>query len=148
MQAQAAQQGVIQFTNGTGSAISSGDVVDLGSRIGIALVDIAAAAIGSVAIWGIYTLPKDASTITQEQEVYYSVSGEEISTTQAASDPRAGIAVKASATGDSYVDVQINAPRVVGDTTVDSGAGDAAGNQTAIAALIVELTEAGIIKKR
>ena len=147
MQAQAAQQGVIQFTNGTGSAISSGDVVDLGSRIGIALVDIAAAAIGSVAIWGIYTLPKDASTITQ-QEVYYSVSGEEISTTQAASDPRAGIAVKASATGDSYVDVQINAPRVVGDTTVDSGAGDAAGNQTAIAALIVELTEAGIIKKR
>ena len=148
MQSQAMTQGVIPWTNGTGSDVSSGAVIDLGKRIGVALVDIDNGSIGSVAIWGVYTLPKDTSTLTQEQEVYYDLTNTQVIGTQTASNPRAGIVVKAAASGDSYCAVQINAPRTVGDTTVDSGAGDAAGNQAAIASLIDELEQAGIIKKR
>jgi predicted RecA/RadA family phage recombinase len=58
---------VIAWTNG-GAAVASGDVVVIGSNgnavIGIALVDIAGGASGSVAIDGVFSVPKvDAAVI-------------------------------------------------------------------------------------
>lgn len=147
MQKQAQGAGVINWTNGTGSAVASGDVVDLGNRIGIAAVAIAAGAVGVVLVAGVYTLAKDTSVIAQEAEVYWDSSASKVTTTQGASDPRLGIAIVAAATGDSYCDVEINAPRTVGDTAVASGAGDAAGNATAIRAIIAQLEQAGLLKK-
>ena len=147
MQHQSMKAGVIPWTNGTGSAVSAGDVVDLGHRVGIALVDIANGSTGSVATTGVYRLAKDSSTFAQEAEAYWSVSGSQLTGTQAAGDPRAGIIVKAAATGDSYADVEINAPRTVGDVSIDSGAGDAAANAAAIRTIIAELEQAGIAKK-
>lgn len=147
MQQQSIKKGVIPWTNSTGSAVSAGDVVDLGNRAGVALVDIANAAIGSVATEGVFLLAKDTSTITQENEVYWDVDAEAVTTTQGLSDPRLGIAVKAAATGDEYCHVEINAPRTVGATAIDSGAGDAAGNALAIRRIIVQLEAAGIIKQ-
>jgi hypothetical protein len=110
-------------------------------------VTIANAAVGAVAVAGIYKLAKDTSTIAQGDEVYWSESGSKITTSPAAGDPRAGIAVLAAATGASYVDVEINAPRTVGDVAVSSGAGDAAGNAAAIRSIITELEQAGLLKK-
>lgn len=53
---------VIQYAN-TGAAISAGDVVVTGDTVGIALVDIAATTgIGSVAIEGVFTVPKTTGT--------------------------------------------------------------------------------------
>ncbi|MDJ0513073.1 MAG: DUF2190 family protein [Methyloceanibacter sp.] len=52
---------VLDYTN-AGSAISSGDVVVMGSTVGIALVDIATGATGAVATEGIFTVAKVAGT--------------------------------------------------------------------------------------
>jgi len=147
MMNQSFNDGVIQWTNGTGSAVSSGAVIDLGHRAGVALVDIANGAAGSVAVSGTYYLAKDTSTVGQTEEVYWDVSASKVTTTQGAGDPRLGIAVRAAATGDSYMHVQVNAPRTVGDVTIDSGAGDAAANAAAIITLIEELTQAGILER-
>ena len=70
--------GIIEYAN-AGAAISSGDVVVVGTQIGIALVDIAATSgVGSVAMEGIYNVPKvDAAVIAQGEEVFYDVSASE-----------------------------------------------------------------------
>lgn len=65
----------IQWTNGTGSAVVSGQVVAIGSILGVALVDIAAGASGSVAIDGIFTVPKvTAAVIAQGESLVWDVS--------------------------------------------------------------------------
>jgi len=66
---------VIAFAN-TGSAISSGDIVVVGTQVGVALDDIAATTgVGSVAMEGVYTLAKvSAAVIAQGEEVFYDLS--------------------------------------------------------------------------
>ena len=147
MQTQSTNPGVINWTNSTGSAVTVGDPINLGKRMGIPLVAIANGAVGAVAVGGTFTLDKDASVIAQEAEVYWSDANSQVTTSPAASDPRIGIAILAAATGDSYVDVEINAPRTVGDVSVASGAGDAAANAAAIISIITELEQAGILLK-
>lgn len=66
---------VIQWTN-SGSAVSSGDVVAIGSNgdaiLGVALVDIANGETGSVQIEGVFDLPKvDAAVIAQGEYVIW-----------------------------------------------------------------------------
>ena len=66
---------VIQWTNGTGSAVSSGDLVVAGHTLGVALVDIANGASGSVAVEGVFTVPKvSAAVFTQGEKLIYDVS--------------------------------------------------------------------------
>ncbi len=55
---------VIQYTNGTGSKIDSGDVVVIGKFCGVAVADIANGATGAVAIEGVFDLPKKTTTDT------------------------------------------------------------------------------------
>jgi len=64
---------VIQFT--AGATISSGDVVKMGSTLGVALQDIANGATGSVAIRGVFTVPKvTAAVIAQGDSLTWDVS--------------------------------------------------------------------------
>ena len=65
----------IEYTN-TGSAISAGDVVVVGTQIGVATTDIAATTgVGTVAMEGVYTVPKvSAAVIAQGEEVFYDLS--------------------------------------------------------------------------
>lgn len=66
---------VIQWTNGTGSAVSSGDLVVAGHTLGVALVDIANGASGSVAVEGVFTAPKvSAAVFVQGEKLIYDVS--------------------------------------------------------------------------
>lgn len=66
---------VITWTNGTGSAVSSGDVVVVGQQIGVALVDIANGDSGSVQLDGVFDLPKvDAAVIAQGESVIWDAS--------------------------------------------------------------------------
>jgi predicted RecA/RadA family phage recombinase len=59
----------ITWTNGTGSAVVSGQVVAVGNMIGIALVDIANAATGSVAIEGVFSgIPKVTAAVFAQGE--------------------------------------------------------------------------------
>jgi len=64
----------IDYVNG-GSAISAGDVVIYGNMIGVALEDIASSATGSVAVSGVWDLPKVSTGVfTQGELVVWDVS--------------------------------------------------------------------------
>ena len=68
---------VIQWTNGTGSAVASGQVVKVGvSMLGVALVAIANGATGSVAVEGVFSgVPKvSAAVFTQGEKLLFDVS--------------------------------------------------------------------------
>ena len=67
--------GVIEYAN-AGSAIASGDVVVMGHTIGVALEDIAATTgVGSVAIEGVFTVPKvSAAVFVQGEKLIFDVS--------------------------------------------------------------------------
>jgi len=65
--------GVIDYT--AGADITSGSVVVVGQQIGVALVDIANGATGSVAVAGVFNLPKlDAAVIAQGEMVAWDAS--------------------------------------------------------------------------
>ena len=56
------------WTNGTGSAVVSGQVVRAGNILGVALVDIASTASGSIAVSGVYKVPKVSSAVIAQGE--------------------------------------------------------------------------------
>ncbi|WP_280190351.1 DUF2190 family protein [Delftia sp. PS-11] len=53
---------VLDYVNTTGELIKSGSVVVVGALLGVALVDIVPGHVGSVAIDGVFALPKVAGT--------------------------------------------------------------------------------------
>lgn len=66
---------VIDWTNGTGSAVSAGDVVAIGQILGVALTDIASTATGSVQIRGVFEVPKvSAAVIAAGESLVWDVS--------------------------------------------------------------------------
>lgn len=54
---------VINWTNGTGSAVAAGQVVAIGQILAVALVAIAAGATGSVKTRGVFTVPKVSTAV-------------------------------------------------------------------------------------
>ena len=103
---------VVDYTN-SGSAISAGAVVVIGQQIGVALVDIANGATGSVALDGVFTVPKvSGAVIGQGQSVIYDVSVSAFDDNQAT--PATGdvsgccVATKAAGNGETTVDVKLN----------------------------------------
>ena len=58
----------IDWANGSGSAVSSGDVVAMGQTLGVALVDIANGASGAVAIKGVFTVAKVSAAVIAQGE--------------------------------------------------------------------------------
>lgn len=71
---------VIDYVNGTGVAILSGAPVVIGNQqMGIALVDIAIAATGSVAKEGVFSLAKNTSdAVTQGQMLWWDATAKEV----------------------------------------------------------------------
>lgn len=66
---------IINWTNGTGAAVASGDVVAVGQLLGVALVAIAIGAAGSVALEGVFTVPKvSGAVITVGESLVWDVS--------------------------------------------------------------------------
>lgn len=62
----------MDYKNGTGSDIASGDIIELESRIAVALVDILDGESGSADLEGVYELPKTApEVIAQGDHLYY-----------------------------------------------------------------------------
>jgi predicted RecA/RadA family phage recombinase len=65
----------LTWTNDTGADVSSGDVVVVGSQIGVAAVDIADGASGTVVMEGVFALPKvSAAVIAQGESVIWDAS--------------------------------------------------------------------------
>lgn len=66
---------VITWTNATGAAVVSGQVVVVGATLGVALVDIAIGASGSVRVEGVFSVPKvTTAVIAQGARLLWDVS--------------------------------------------------------------------------
>lgn len=103
------QPGVVaDYTNASGSDIASGDVIVIGSRIGIALVDIADGATGSMQVKEVFELAKlSTDVIAQGAVVYWDATAGNITTT-ATDNTAAGYAFAAAGDGATVIDVQLN----------------------------------------
>jgi predicted RecA/RadA family phage recombinase len=67
----------IQWTNGTGAAVASGQVVKIGHCLGVALVAIAIGGTGSVALEGVFSgVPKVSGAVfAQGEKLMWDASG-------------------------------------------------------------------------
>ncbi len=84
---------VIPWVNGTGAAKVSGQVVVIGKVLGVCLVDIAAGATGSVALDGVFSVPKvSGAVIAQGENLTWDASA-------AAFDDNAAVAATGDVTG-------------------------------------------------
>jgi predicted RecA/RadA family phage recombinase len=93
---------VLDYTNGTGSDIASGDVVVIGGLLGVALDDIADGDAGVVQITGVFTLPKvSGAVIAQGESLVWDVTAGAFDDNQAtpATDDVSGAAAVAAAAG-------------------------------------------------
>ena len=97
------------------SAVTGGDVVVLGSIVGVAVDDIAANTKGAIVIDGVFKVPKVSGAITVGSKIYWDPAGTPVTgdassgaaTTTAGSLKVMGYAVAAAASGDSYVYVDL-----------------------------------------
>lgn len=60
---------VLEFTNGTGVDIASGEVVIMGDTVGVALVDIPDGETGNVSIHGVHELAKTGAQAWTQGEI-------------------------------------------------------------------------------
>lgn len=88
--------------------ISSGDVVVVGDRVGIALVDIANGAVGPVALQGVWTVSAlSTDDIAAGKKLYWDA-GNSRATLTASTHKALGYAAAASGSGVATVDVELH----------------------------------------
>ncbi|HOB43662.1 MAG TPA: DUF2190 family protein [Bacillota bacterium] len=98
---------VLRYT--TTPAVARGDVVVIGSLVGVALEDIPAGGTGAVAISGIFEVPKEAVAVTQGAKLYRLTADGKF-TTSTSNSVFAGYAAEAAASGDATVKVLLHPP--------------------------------------
>jgi predicted RecA/RadA family phage recombinase len=119
--------GVISYT--PAAAVNSGDVVVLNGRAYVALLSIAANALGALASCGQYLFTKGALAFSQGDRVYWDTTN--LTATKLNTGAYLGICVKAAVSGDSTVQVELSEEggvRVPTSTVAATGSvqGDAA----------------------
>lgn len=97
---------VIDYKNSGASPIAAGDIVSLTTRIGVAGAEIPLGAIGTVAVTGVFAMPKVAEAVTLGAALYYDVAAGKITATANDNVP-AGWAVAPAGVDDSLVLVKI-----------------------------------------
>ena len=105
------ETGQVKWTNGSGAAVVSGQIVSLGTRVAVAAVDIASTAVGIVYTQGIFRIAKDGGAITVNAPLDWDFSALNLSASakSATGDIEdCGAAIAAQDAGDSYVDIDIN----------------------------------------
>jgi len=98
----------INYTN-AGAALSSGDVVVIGSFIGVCLTDIAATTgTGELDITGVHTLAAiTTSAFTVGQQLYWDATNE-VLTNVSSGNTKAGMCAAAKAKATATADVKLN----------------------------------------
>ncbi len=99
---------VILWANSTSTDVSAGDVVLVGTIVGIAITDIAAGASGSLKVTGVFTLAGAAGAWTQGDAVYWDASASDFTKTSSG-NTKAGIAWADKASATTTGNVLINA---------------------------------------
>lgn len=98
---------IMTWTNGTGAAVASGEVVVVGTLIGVATGAIAAGATGELAIAEVWELPKEAPLdIAQGDLVYWDDANNNIDKTN--TNVLAGRAFATAASAATSVKVLLN----------------------------------------
>lgn len=92
-----------------GGAISSGQVVVMGVRIGVALAAIVNGAYGAVRVKGIFTIAKLSTDVVAQGALLYWDAGNSRLTTTVGSNVLAGYATKAAGNGVTTVEINLNA---------------------------------------
>lgn len=92
-----------------GSNITSGQVVVVGVRVGVALASIASGATGAVRVKGIFTLAKLSTDVVAQGALLYWDNGNTRLTTTVGSNVLAGYATVAAGNGVATVDINLNA---------------------------------------
>lgn len=89
-------------------AKSSGAVIVMGARVGVALTDIANGATGSVAVRGVFALSKKSGdTFAQGAACYWDAANSYVTSTSSG-NTLAGSAAAAAASADTTMDVALN----------------------------------------
>ncbi|MFA5057998.1 MAG: DUF2190 family protein [Opitutaceae bacterium] len=113
MQNYVREGGSFPWTNATGSTVTSGSLINLTDRVGVAGADIANGAVGTVHTKGVFKLAKDTTVFAAGADVDWDTSeskASDVGDGVAGDLLHIGKAVKAAATGDAYVEVEINVP--------------------------------------
>lgn len=100
---------VLDYTNGGGANISSGAPVLVGSRLGIALVNIPVSGTGSVRMRGVFTVAKLSTDVVAQGDLLYWDATSSRLTTTASTHKQAGYAAAAAGTGVTTVAISLNA---------------------------------------
>lgn len=104
----------IEWTNGTGANVVSGQPVVIGKVLGVACGDIANGGTGSVAIEGVFTLPKTThatdQAFTAGESVVFVAATKKFSKTGVATGDFKGscIVVTPAASTDGFANIKIN----------------------------------------
>ena len=97
---------ILDYVNSSNKDIAAGSIVAIGNRVGVAGTDIPVGAVGTLAVEGVFIMPKAASlAISQGDEVYYNDTNGNIDKT--ASGVPAGYAVIAAGASDTEVFVKL-----------------------------------------
>lgn len=99
---------VMSWTNKTGDAVSAGDVVLVGKRIGIALGDIADDATGELAIEEVWEIAKAAPLVIDQGDLVYWDATDGNMNKTATDNTQAGFAFAGAASAATTVLVKIN----------------------------------------
>lgn len=91
------------------SAIVSGQLVVIGKRVGVAVADIAAQAVGALRVKGVVTLPKSSGDDVAQGALLYWSAGSNHLTTTASGNTLAGYAAAPAASGATSVALHLNA---------------------------------------
>lgn len=125
--------GTIDYT--PSSAVTGGDVVVLNGIVGVAITDIAANKKGSLAVEGIFKLPKTTAAVVRGLPIHWDPTGSPDSGTastgaanQLGVGTYAGICVEASASGDDYAIVNLNRQSNLLAVTAVTAAGSVIGD--------------------
>ena len=100
---------VLDYTNGGGADISSGAPVLVGSRLGIALVNIPVGGTGSVRMRGVFTVAKLSTDVVGQGDLLYWDATNSRLTTTASTNELAGYAAAAAGNGVTTVAISLNA---------------------------------------
>lgn len=122
------------------TAVGAGQVVIQGSLVGIAVSDIAVGVPGILLIQDAFDCPKDTSTFTAGDAVYWNATGNPVlgtagtgcATSTSSGNTLMGYARFAALTGDIYVDLRLNPTKTVSTTGGSLTADDITGTDSSL----------------
>ena len=100
---------VLEYTNGGSTEVASGAPVLVGSRLGIALVNIPVGGTGSVRMRGVFTVAKLSTDVVGQGDLLYWDATNSRLTTTASTHKLAGYAAAAAGAAVTTVAISLNA---------------------------------------